>query len=549
MMRTLYTIGLFAVLLVGLALAGPAWAQLPLEDDFSDGGQQPWEIFGGTWEFVDDQLVATNFEGNAGGLVLLPDVGTDLVLSVDVTLLQTQPTGGMRVGLVAHSNGGVGADKAWRLMWANEAEQPPAKFILLEELVAWRQRAPDVQLELDQTYTMKMEVKGNTARGKVWLKGTTEPDWQILEPGFTSDQLDQTWVGLIATGADVIFDNFRAEELPEVSTGTLSGTVVNMQGGAPIANASVSVDGPEIKTFQTDESGAYSAELETGTYTVTARAFGFPAVVQENVQVQANSTATANFQLAAGTRVAATLSVKDGQPVLNGLRPVFNHAEGDGFITYTTMGGREVIRTGPMMEPADDIFLYIDVDDNFLFGGLSTGAVNVTIEFLDQGEAPFSMHYDSGPGFPDEQFKGAPGDVRTDTGEFRTFTFPLEDASFSNREQNAADFRIFDGGGGDDNDLYISRVIVHTVPLEEIPPEQLEPPTAGVRGDANGDGVFNIQDVVRTLQSVAGLVTLTPEQSTAADVNNSTRVEITDVVLMLRRLAGLIPDFPAPGSA
>lgn len=544
-MRVYRVVGLLAVLLFGALLAQNGWAQLPMKDDFSGGGQLPWEISQGTWEFTDDQLVATNFEGNAGGIILLPDVGTDLLLSVDVTLKQVQPTGALRVGLVAHSNGGVGADKAWRFIWGNKVEQPPANLIFLEELVAWRKNAPDVKMELDKTYTMKMEVKGNTARGKVWLKGTAEPDWQIIDSGFTSDQLDQAWVGLVAAGADVVFDNFAAEELPQTATGTLSGTVVNQKDGKPMENASVEAVGPEPKTVTTGPDGTFSMDVEAGTYDVTARAFGFPAVVQKGVQVTGGGSVKADFQLVPGTRVAATLSVKDGKPVLNGLRPVFTDPNGDGLISYTTALGKEVIRTGPTEQPADDIFLYIEVDDNFLFGGLSTGTAYVTMEYLDQGEGSFGLNYDSGPAFPDAQFKNAPGDLRADSGDFKTYTWTLTDASFSNREQNVADFRIFDGGGSDDNDLYISRVIVSTVPFEEIPPDQLEPPAPGVRGDVDGNGQFTIVDVVTSLQAVAGLKTLTPAQQTAADVNKNGKADITDVVLMLRKLAGLIPDFPA----
>jgi hypothetical protein len=55
----------------------------------------------------------------------------------------------------------------------------------------------------------------------------------------------------------------------------------------------------------------------------------------------------------------------------------------------------------------------------------------------------------------------------------------------------------------------------------------------------NGDSHVNVQDVVLTLRSLVGLVTLTPSQARAADLNRDGQVRIQDVNALLRRTLGL----------
>lgn len=524
---------LFAIASLMAFTGGAVHAALPASDDFNGGAKLDWMMDGaGTWEAKDDQLCASNFDLGGTGIVYLADVGGELTLQADVTVTKTQDTGVMRVGLVAHSNGGVGADKAWRLLWANAAEQPPAKLVFLEELVAWRKSSPTFKVEIGKTYTFKMEVRGNTARAKVWEKSGAEPaDWMVVDNSFSSDQLDQTTVGLMAAGADACFDNFSAQALPVTTKGTLSGKVT--AGGAALASASLDLSGPENKTIATGDDGSYSVDVDAGSYQVKAQAFGYTTVTK-TADVTGNGQTTLNIELTPTTRKAATLTFKDGKPVENGLKIVFNSADTDGFVTFESKNGKDVVRTGPMADPNDDAFLYIDVDDTFLYGGLSKGKAYVTIEYLDLGTASFGIHYDSGPAFPAEQFKDGGGDVRTDSGEYKTYTWTLEDASFSNREQNFADFRVFDGGGGDDNDLYISKVTVSTVPPDQIPPEG-----TGVKGDVNADGKVTVADATILLRASVGLVTLTAAQQADGDMNGDGKVDLKDATQALRKAVGL----------
>lgn len=60
-------------------------------------------------------------------------------------------------------------------------------------------------------------------------------------------------------------------------------------------------------------------------------------------------------------------------------------------------------------------------------------------------------------------------------------------------------------------------------------------------GDVNGDGYIDAADALLCLRASVGLVTLTPEQKTAADVNHDGLVDAGDAILILRYDARLIP--------
>ena len=64
-----------------------------------------------------------------------------------------------------------------------------------------------------------------------------------------------------------------------------------------------------------------------------------------------------------------------------------------------------------------------------------------------------------------------------------------------------------------------------------------------VLGDVNEDGEIDSRDALRTLRGAAGLVTLTPSQTSAADVNFDNEIDSRDALRILRFAAGLIPSF------
>ena len=104
----------------------------------------------------------------------------------------------------------------------------------------------------------------------------------------------------------------------------------------------------------------------------------------------------------------------------------------------------------------EQAFIYFAVADAYVFD--TRESVEVEVEYLDEGTDPFELHYDSW----DENapvkgaFKPAPPCPRTDTQDWRTHTFVLDDARLANREHQGADFRLHARG----TDLRVRRVAV-----------------------------------------------------------------------------------------
>ena len=106
----------------------------------------------------------------------------------------------------------------------------------------------------------------------------------------------------------------------------------------------------------------------------------------------------------------------------------------------------------------EDSYMQFNVEDEFLYAGAPTTFVQIEVEYFDQGTDTFNMQYDAVPGGTngDGKFKDTEIVFKTDTGEFLTKVFRLNDAYFANRD-NGADFRIADGGDGAE---FIRRVAV-----------------------------------------------------------------------------------------
>lgn len=101
-------------------------------------------------------------------------------------------------------------------------------------------------------------------------------------------------------------------------------------------------------------------------------------------------------------------------------------------------------------------FIYFAISDEFM---KEPGApVEVEIEYLDKGTDMVGLDYDStDPSAPiNGAFKSAPGIKKTNTGQWKTAVFRLDDAKFANREHMGSDFRIY----GSKEDLHVRRVEV-----------------------------------------------------------------------------------------
>lgn len=106
-------------------------------------------------------------------------------------------------------------------------------------------------------------------------------------------------------------------------------------------------------------------------------------------------------------------------------------------------------------------FIHFAIADEFM---REPGApVEVEIEYLDKGTDIVSLDYDStDPAAPiDGAFKSAPGIQKTNTGQWKTAVFRLDDARFANKEHMGSDFRIY----GSKEDLHVKRVEVRLAPM------------------------------------------------------------------------------------
>ncbi len=101
------------------------------------------------------------------------------------------------------------------------------------------------------------------------------------------------------------------EAAPVGDTGTLAGAVTNATTDAPIADATVAVDGEVDRTASTDADGEYSFRLPTGSYQVTASKFGF-GTQTASVTVATDAETVKDFELAPVVNARVRGSVFDG---------------------------------------------------------------------------------------------------------------------------------------------------------------------------------------------------------------------------------------------
>jgi hypothetical protein len=592
-----------ALLLIGLISAGVSHAKLPFTENF-DGplDAKVWKVSGGNWEVKDGALVATNSARASGDndpltgfpygtfdYVAALGIGTNMDLQVDATPIAssvtlnddgTKATGSFaRMGLMVHSNGAAQfADKKWMLLWGWMDNQNAFGLALLEEAVAWRQSSTDVQLEFGKTYTFKLEVQGKHVKGKVWEKGTTEPDWQV-EDDF-SGQLTADGIGLLGVGVDVKYDNLVATPL-EGEKGTIQGTVTDAATGKPVEGATVS-NGDVTAT--TDASGHYSISVLSGSVGLVVSKTGYITMATDAVDVAAGDTVTGADvglnaeQLPLDDNFNGD-SHKDWQfPSTGDFNGIWNFQD-DAFVAMNKDG---VAAADPGTLPAQGLYDYTylpnvgsDVvytakvtptgfgDQGFARIGLATH-VQGGDSSGGSGEKKWMLLYgvlDADPAKPMGLALLEEGvnwgqmrkDIQLDLG--KTYVFKMatkgtdvmgkvwEDgtpepsdwqvrSTFSLNQIYAAGIGLL-GVGADVkyDDVHVEANAGTTPP----------PPTLG---DLNGDGSVNVQDATLSLRIAVGLLpNPTDAQKTAGDVNRDGKWNIQDTTLILQVAVGVKTGF------
>ncbi len=115
----------------------------------------------------------------------------------------------------------------------------------------------------------------------------------------------------VSPGATSTLD-FQLNAIPVTSPGTISGRVTNITTGGAVSGATVSFSGGSTST---DSSGNYSfTNVTPGTYSLTATHSGYFAVTSP-VTVPSGVTATLNFAMATGGKVAGTVTNASGTAI------------------------------------------------------------------------------------------------------------------------------------------------------------------------------------------------------------------------------------------
>jgi hypothetical protein len=97
-------------------------------------------------------------------------------------------------------------------------------------------------------------------------------------------------------------------------------------------------------------------------------------------------------------------------------------------------------------------YMYFKVDDAFVSGQGLTTTVVITVTYFDNGTDNWQLQWRNAAG-ADKAF----GAVKSNTNQWKTVTFSVVDISFDGKYENGNDFRIYNGGSGDE---YIHMVML-----------------------------------------------------------------------------------------
>lgn len=130
--------------------------------------------------------------------------------------------------------------------------------------------------------------------------------------------------------------------------------------------------------------------------------------------------------------------------------------------------GRGYWQTNRGASPDGVNFFYMNVADAYAYD--TTDTVFVSVDYLDEGNGKFGLHYDSPGTETPQKFKNSEVVSFGDTGTWKTYTFALSDAILTNRS-NGSDFRIHNAGA---TELKVAAVRVALAPTELKPAQGLE---------------------------------------------------------------------------
>jgi hypothetical protein len=184
--------------------------------------------------------------------------------------------------------------------------------------------------------------------------------------------------------------------------------------------------------------------------------------IEADVRIQGNLAG----KLLTSVSIIEPLRLKDGkaaarlkaEPELFGMTA----RAGDGPETnlkIVTKAGKEAWSTNKAQQI---LYFYFNVDDRYIYDAAGE-TVRVTVEYFDEGTGNFSLTYDA----VSNRAQFAPAIALTDSKTWKTHTFELTDALFTNRLNNSdLRFGIYAPAYGVSNDVAISEVTVEKVVAE-----------------------------------------------------------------------------------
>lgn len=143
-------------------------------------------------------------------------------------------------------------------------------------------------------------------RGETWTTDASGQFTAHLEPGSYTLQAGVFGYSDGATGTITVAEGtFSSAEilLTPITTGSITGVVVDTQTGLPLADATVQVVGQPLTATTTAAGEFRFDELPAGDYRVRVTATGYREAVSAEATVTAALTTTINYQLAALARV------------------------------------------------------------------------------------------------------------------------------------------------------------------------------------------------------------------------------------------------------
>jgi hypothetical protein len=140
-------------------------------------------------------------------------------------------------------------------------------------------------------------------------------------------------------------------------------------------------------------------------------------------------------------------------PIQSGITPRAGDRP-EGLITGV-QDGRPYWQTNRAAPAPGTSFMYMNVADTYLYD--NRNLVLISVDYFDEGNGQFGLHYDSPGDTIPEKFKNSEVFQYGDTNTWKTHTFALTDAVMTNRS-NGSDFRINLGNGAVDLKVAAVRV-------------------------------------------------------------------------------------------